>query len=310
METRVTKLLQIEHPIIQGGMVWLSNAILAAAVSNAGGLGIIAAGHAPPSWVLEQVQLIKKMTNKPFGVNIMLLSPSVDEVIKIVIQERVPIVTTGAGNPSKYIEQLKAVGTIVIPVIPSCAIAKKVERSGADAIVAEGTESGGHIGELTTMALVPQVVDSVNIPVIAAGGIADGRGLVAALALGAEGVQMGTRFICSTECTVSDEYKEAVLKAKDRDTLVTGRFTGHPVRCIKSNFSRNLLKLEKDGITIKEFEKLGAGSLRKAVEGNVKEGTIMSGQISGLVKDIKPCQQITNDIMNETQTILDSLHKR
>ncbi len=310
METRVTKLLQIEHPIMQGGMVWLSNAFLAAAVSNAGGLGIIAAGNAPSSWVLEQVQIIKKMTNKPFGVNIMLLSPYVDEVLKVVLQERVPIVTTGAGNPAKYIEHLKAVGTIVIPVIPSCAIAKKVERSGADAIIAEGTESGGHIGELTTMALVPKVVDSVDIPVIAAGGIADGRGFVAALALGAEGVQMGTRFICSTECSVADEYKKTVIKAKDRDTMVTGRFTGHPVRCIKSKFSRNLLKLEKDGITIKEFEKLGAGSLRKAVEGNVKEGTIMSGQISGLVNDVKSCQKIITDLMDESQTILNSLHKR
>lgn len=290
--------------------MWLSDAQLAAAVSNAGGLGIIAAGNAPPSWVLEQVQMIKRITNKPFGVNVMLLSPYVDEVIKVLIQERVPIVTTGAGNPAKYIEQLKEVGTIVIPVIPSCAIARKVEKSGADAIVAEGTESGGHVGEITTMALVPQVVDSVTIPVIAAGGIADGRGFAAALALGAEGIQMGTRFICSTECSVNLEYKKAVIKAKDRDTMVTGRFTGHPVRCLKSNFSRKLQNLEINGIAIKEFEQLGTGSLRKAVEGNVKEGTFMSGQISGMVKDIKPCRKIITDLMDEAQTVLDTLCKR
>ncbi len=310
METKITKLLKIGYPILQGGMVWLSDAQLAAAVSNAGGLGIIAAGNAPPSWVLEQVLLIKKMTNKPFGVNVMLLSPYVDEVIKVLIQERVPVVTTGAGNPAKYIGQLKEVGTIVIPVIPSCATARKMEKSGADAIVAEGTESGGHVGEITTMALVPQVVDSVKIPVIAAGGIADGRGFIAALSLGAEGVQMGTRFICSTECSINLEYKKAVLKAKDRDTMVTGRFTGHPVRCLKSNFSRKLLKLEDNGMSIKEFEQLGTGSLRKAVEGNIKEGTFMSGQISGMINDIKPCGKIIIDLMDEAQTVLNNLYKR
>lgn len=309
MNTKITKLLNIEYPVLQGGMAWVSNASLAAAVSNAGGLGIIAAGNAPASWVLEQIQEVRKMTDKPFGVNVMLLSPFAEEVMETVYQERVPVVTTGAGNPAKYIERLKSVGSIVIPVVPSCSIAKKMEKSGADAVIAEGTESGGHVGELTTMVLVPQVVSTVSIPVIAAGGIADGRGIAAAFSLGAEGVQIGTRFICSTECTVSEEYKKMIIKAKDRDTILTGRITGHPVRCLKSNFSRALMEYEKEGISIEEFEKLGTGSLRKAVEGDVNEGTFMSGQISGLINDIKPCREIILNLMEETSMVVKNLQR-
>lgn len=309
MNTKITKLLNIEYPILQGGMAWVSNAVLAAAVSNAGGLGIIAAGNAPASWVSDQIQAIKKLTEKPFGVNVMLLSPFAEEVMEVVYQERVPVVTTGAGNPAKYIDRLKAIGSIVIPVIPSCSIAKKMEKSGADAVIAEGTESGGHVGELTTMVLVPQVVDTVSIPVIAAGGIADGRGIAAAFSLGAEGVQIGTRFICSTECTVSVEYKNMIIKAKDRDTILTGKITGHPVRCLKSNFSRTLMEYEKEGISVEEFEKLGTGSLRKAVEGDVKEGTFMSGQISGMINEIKPCKEIILTLMEQTEKVIESLKR-
>jgi enoyl-[acyl-carrier protein] reductase II len=308
MKTRITELLKIEFPVLQGGMAWVSNASLAAAVSNAGGLGIIAAGNAPAEWVEEQIILAKKLTNKPFGVNVMLLSPFAEQVVEVVYRHKISVVTTGAGNPAKYINQLKENNTIVIPVIPSCAIARKVERSGADAVVAEGTESGGHVGELTTMALVPQVVDSVSIPVIAAGGIADGRGIAAAFSLGADGVQIGTRFICSTECTVSDEYKNLIIKARDRDTLLTGKFTGHPVRCIKSKFSRTLVKMESEGVTIEEFEKMGTGSLRKAVEGCVDEGTFMSGQISGLISQIKPCKEIIDELMSETSMTINKLY--
>lgn len=298
MKTSLCNLLNIKYPIIQGGMAWVATAELASAVSNAGGLGIIAAGNAPADYVSEQVKKAKKLTDKPFGVNVMLLSPFVDEVMKMLCEEKVAVVTTGAGNPGKYITSLKEAGIKVIPVIPSVAIAKKMERDGADAVIAEGTESGGHIGELTTMALVPQVVDAVGIPVIAAGGIADSRGVVAALALGAVGVQIGTRFLCSTECTAHENYKNAVVEAKDRDAVVTGRSTGHPVRGIKNKLTRGFDKLEKEGASVEEIEKFGAGALKNAVvDGDVEMGALMAGQSAGLVCDIKPCEEIINNLV-------------
>ncbi len=298
MKTSLCNLLNIKYPIIQGGMAWVATAELAAAVSNAGGLGIIAAGNAPADYVSEQVKKAKKLTDKPFGVNVMLLSPFASEVMKMLCEEKVAVVTTGAGNPGKYITSLKEAGIRVIPVIPSVAIAKKMERDGADAVIAEGTESGGHIGELTTMALVPQIVDAVSIPVIAAGGIADSRGVVAALALGAQGVQLGTRFLCSTECTAHENYKNAVVEAKDRDAVVTGRSTGHPVRGIKNKLTRGFDKLEKEGASVEEIEKFGAGALKNAVvDGDVEMGALMAGQSAGLVCDIKPCEEIINNLV-------------
>lgn len=298
MKTCICDLLGIQYPIIQGGMAWVATAELAVAVSEAGGLGIIAAGNAPGSFVREQVVKAKSMTDKPFGVNVMLLSPFVDEVMQVLVEEKVAVVTTGAGNPGKYIPALKAAGSKVIPVIPSVTIAKKMEKDGADAVIAEGTESGGHIGELTTMALVPQVVDAVSIPVIAAGGIADSRGIIAALALGAVGVQLGTRFLCSTECTAHDNYKAAVVAAKDRDAVVTGRSTGHPVRGIKNKLTRGFDKLEKEGASIEEIEKFGAGALRNAVvDGDTQMGALMAGQSAGMVCDIKPCAQIMAELV-------------
>lgn len=305
MKTDLCKLLNIEYPIIQGGMAWVATAELAAAVSNAGGLGIIAAGNAPADYVLEQVRKAKKLTNKPFGVNVMLLSPFAGEVMKMLCEEKVAVVTTGAGNPGKYIASLKEAGIKVIPVVPSVTIAKKMERDGADAVIAEGTESGGHIGELTTMALVPQVVDAVNIPVIAAGGIADSRGVVAALALGAVGVQLGTRFLCSEECTAHENYKNAVVEAKDRDAVVTGRSTGHPVRGIKNKLTRGFDKLEKEGASVEEIEKFGAGALRNAVvDGDTEMGALMAGQSAGLVCDIKPCGEIINNLVGGLGEVL------
>ncbi|MBE7027099.1 MAG: enoyl-[acyl-carrier-protein] reductase FabK [Ruminococcaceae bacterium] len=305
MKTDLCKLLNIEYPIIQGGMAWVATAPLAATVSNAGGLGIIAAGNAPADYVLEQVRKAKTLTNKPFGVNVMLLSPFAGEVMKMLCEEKVAVVTTGAGNPGKYIASLKEAGIKVIPVVPSVTIAKKMERDGADAVIAEGTESGGHIGELTTMALVPQVVDAVNIPVIAAGGIADSRGVVAALALGAVGVQLGTRFLCSEECTAHENYKNAVVEAKDRDAVVTGRSTGHPVRGIKNKLTRGFDKLEKEGASVEEIEKFGAGALRNAVvDGDVEMGALMAGQSAGLVCDIKPCEEIINDLVGGLGEVL------
>lgn len=298
MKTALCGLLGIKYPIIQGGMAWVATAPLAAAVSNAGGLGIIAAGNAPADYVREQVRESRTLTDKPFGVNVMLLSPFVDEVMKVLCEEKVAVVTTGAGNPGKYIPSLKESGIKVVPVVPSVTIAKKMERDGADAVIAEGTESGGHIGELTTMALVPQVVDAVNIPVIAAGGIADSRGVAAALALGAVGVQLGTRFLCSTECTAHINYKNAVAAAKDRDAVVTARSTGHPVRGLKNKLTRGFDKLEKEGASVEELEKFGTGALRNAVvDGDVQMGALMAGQSAGLVCDIKPCAQIIADLI-------------
>lgn len=310
-KTEICKLLNIEYPIIQGGMAWVATAELAAAVSNAGGLGIIGAGNAPANFVRNEIHKVKKLTDKPFGVNIMLLSPFVEDVIKTVYEEKVPVITTGAGNPGKYIAMFKEIGTKVIPVVPSVALAKKMEKEGVAAVIAEGTESGGHVGELTTMALVPQVVDAVSIPVIAAGGIADGRGFISALALGAKGVQMGTVFVCAEECTAHDNYKKAIIKAGDRGTIVTGRVTGHPVRIIKNKLARQFDKLESTGASIEEFERLGEGKLKNAVvDGDADYGSVMAGQISGMIKEVKPTRKIIEDIINvakSTKGILEQI---
>ena len=298
-QNRICNLIGIRYPIFQGGMAWVSTAELACAVSNAGGLGIIAAGQAPADWVEEQVQKAQKLTDKPFGVNVMLMSPYADEIISLLARYHVPVATTGAGNPGKHIGILKEAGTKFIPVVPSVALAKRMEKEGADAVIAEGTESGGHIGELTTMALVPQVVDAVSIPVIAAGGIADGRGIAAAFALGAQGVQLGTRFICSDECTAHDNYKQAVIAAKDRDAIVCGRKTGHPVRCLKNKLTKRFLDSEYDGTPVEEVEKIGEGKLCAAVvDGDMTTGSVMSGQIAGMVHDIKPCKEIIAELVS------------
>ena len=307
-KTEICEMLGIEYPIIQGGMAWVATAELAAAVSNAGGLGIIGAGNAPASFVRSDIRKVKNLTNKPFGVNIMLLSPFVEEVIQAVYEERVPVITTGAGNPAKYIPMFKEIGTKVIPVVPSVALAKKMEKYGVDAVIAEGTESGGHVGELTTMVLVPQVVDAVNIPVIAAGGIADGRGFISAMALGAKGVQMGTVFVCAEECTAHINYKNAILKAGDRGTIVTGRITGHPVRIIRNKLAREFEKLESNHSTIEEFEELGVGKLKNAVvDGDADFGSIMAGQISGMINEIRPARKIIEDIVNSAKATVNSL---
>ena len=305
MKTRITEILGIEYPIIQGGMAWVATYELAAAVSEAGGLGIIGAGGAPASFVREQIQKAKALTDKPFGVNVMLMNPEADAIAQVIVDEGVKVVTTGAGNPAKYMEMWKAAGVRVIPVVASVALAKLMERGGADAVIAEGTESGGHIGSTTTMALVPQVVDAVSIPVIAAGGIADGRGFAAAFMLGAEGVQIGTRFVVATECIVHEKYKAMLIKAKDIDSAVTGMSTGHPVRSIRNKMTKEYLKLEKDGAELMELEKLTLGSLRKAVvEGDVVNGTIMAGQIAGLVKKEQPCKEIIDEIMSQGMELL------
>lgn len=299
MKTRITELLQIEAPVIQGGMAWVAEHGLAAAVSNAGGLGIIGAASAPPEVVREEIRKCKELTDNPFGVNVMLLNPNADEVAKIVVEEGVRVVTTGAGNPGKYMELWKSAGVRVMPVVASVAMAKLMERAGADAVVAEGMESGGHIGSTTTMALVPQVADAVEIPVIAAGGIADGRGLAAAFMLGAEGVQLGTRFVASTESIVHRNYKEKILKAKDIDSVITGASTGHPVRSLRNQMTREYLELEREHADFMELEKLTLGSLRKAViEGDTVHGTLMAGQIAGLIHEEKTCAQIIEELLS------------
>lgn len=305
MKTRVTELLGIEYPIIQGGMAWVAEHNLAAAVANAGGLGLIGAGGAPADFVREQIRKAKELTDKPFGVNVMLMNPEADAIAQVIVDEGVKVVTTGAGNPGKYMAMWKEAGVKVIPVVASVAMAKMMERAGADAIVAEGTESGGHIGSATTMTLVPQVVDAVNIPVIAAGGIADGRGFAAAMMLGAEAVQMGTRFVVANESIVHDNYKKKVIAAKDIDSEVTGMSHGHPVRQIRNNMTRDYLKKEKEGATMEELEYLTLGSLRKAVvEGDVVNGTIMAGQIAGLVKKEQTCAEMIQEIMKEAGELL------
>lgn len=310
-ENAVCKMLGIKYPIFQGGMAWLGTAELAAAVSNAGGLGIIGAGHMPPDILQAEIRKTKELTDKPFGVNIMLMSPFVKEVMEMIVGEHLAVVTTGAGNPAEYIPALKEVGTKVIPVVASVALAKRLVRTGVDAVIAEGTESGGHIGEITTMALVPQVVDAVDVPVIAAGGIGDSRGIAAAFALGAQAVQMGTRFVVSEECIAHENYKNFVVKAKDRSTVVTGRTTGHPARVLANKFTRLYLEREAAGASADELEKMGLGTLRMAArEGDVDNGSVMIGQISGMMENIKPVNTIIQDLVNGIAPAADSISRQ
>lgn len=305
MKTRISEILNIEYPIIQGGMAWVAEHHLAAGVSNAGGLGIIAAGSAPAEVVREEIRKAKALTDKPFGVNIMLLSPYASEIADLVVEEKVAVVTTGAGNPEKYIPMWKEAGIKVIPVVASVALAKRMEKHGADAVVAEGCEAGGHIGELTTMALIPQIVDAVNIPVIAAGGIGDGRGLAAVFMLGAEAGQIGTRFVVSHESIVHPNYKKRLIDSKDIDSTVTGRSTGHPVRSIRNQMTRQYTKLEQEGKSFEELELLTLGSLRKAVvEGDISNGSVMAGQIAGLVSKEQSCKEIISEIIEEADKLL------
>lgn len=305
IHTALTDLLGIEHPIIQGGMAWVATWQLVVAVSEAGGLGIIGAGSAPAGYVRDQIHQVRQHTDKPFGVNVPLFNSFVDQVVAVCIEERVPIMTTGAGNPIPYIEPLKQAGILVIPVVASTALARRLERSGADALIAEGEESGGHIGAVTTVSLVPQVVDVVSIPVIAAGGIADGRGLAAALALGAVGVQMGTRFVCTTECIAHEAYKEAILKANERSTMVTGVSLGHPVRCLRNQCTQGFDELERRGASEAEVVAFGTGRLRAAaIEGDVVNGSMMAGQISGMIHDIVPAGEVVRRTVIEAEQVI------
>ncbi len=306
MKTQITELLGIEYPVIQGGMAWVADAQLAANVSKAGGIGFIGAANAPAEWVREQIHIARQITDKPFGVNVMLLSPHADEVAAVVAEEKVAAVTTGAGNPAKYMEMWKNSGIRVIPVVASVALARMMEKCGADAVVAEGMESGGHIGEQTTMSLVPQVVDAVSIPVIAAGGIGDGRGMAAAFMLGAQAVQIGTRFIEAKECNVHQAYKDRVIQARDIDSEVTGRSTGHPVRSLRNQMTRKYQALEKEGAGFEELELLTLGALRKAVvDGDVKNGTVMAGQIAGLIKKEQTCSEIIKELMDGMSNVIE-----
>ncbi|ATW24658.1 enoyl-[acyl-carrier-protein] reductase FabK [Candidatus Formimonas warabiya] len=309
LDTGICPLLNIKYPIIQGGMAWVATGELAAAVSEAGGLGIIAAGNAPPEILRREIHKARATTDCPFGVNVYYLSPYLEEAIKVVIEEKVPVVTTGAGNPGKHLPALKEIGTKVIPVVSSPVLAKRLERAGADAFIAEGMECGGHVGDITTLALVPQVVDAVSVPVIAAGGIYDGRGLVAALALGASGVQIGTRFICAAECTAHENYKQAVIKAKERDTILTG-YEGHFVRVIKNKLTREYDKLIKENSSLEELDNLGIGRLRAAVvDGDVEMGSVMAGQVAAMVHKIQPAREIIEEIMSQAQEVLGRLKK-
>lgn len=306
MKTRITELLGCEYPLIQGGMAWVAENTLASAVSNAGGVGLIAGGNAPIDYLREQIRTCREKTNKPFGVNIMLMSGNADDLAQLVIDEGVSVVTTGAGNPAKYMSAWKEAGVKVIPVVPSVALAKRMERAGADAVIAEGTESGGHIGENTTMCLVPQVVDAVSIPVISAGGIADGRGMAASFMLGAEGVQIGTRFLASEECQIHPTFKELVIKAKDTDSVVTGRYTGHPCRNVRTKFAKQLANGEKNGtLSPDEFEKLTVGALRRAVvDGDLESGSFLCGAIAGMINEVKPCEAIVKEIVEQAEKLL------
>lgn len=305
MKTRITELCNIEYPVFQGGMAWVGTWELAAAVSEAGGLGIIGSGGAPADWVAEQIRQVKMHTRKPFGVNLMLMNEDADAIAELLVKEQVPVVTTGAGNPGKYMKAWKEAGIRVIPVVASTALARMMEKAGADAVIAEGTESGGHIGESTTMTLVPQVVDAVSIPVIAAGGIADGRGMAAAFMLGAEGIQMGTVFVASEESIASDAYKNRILRAKDIDTKVTGRTTGHPVRTLRNQQTTEYLRLEAAGASFEELERLTLGGLRKAVmEGDVDHGSVMAGQIAGMVKEVRSCKNIVETTCSQAEQLL------
>lgn len=301
----ICEMIGIEYPIFQGGMAWIADGKLAAAVSNGGGLGIISAMNAGGDYLREQIRIARELTDKPFGVNIMLMSPEADEVAKVIVEEGVSVVTTGAGSPEKYMADWKNAGVKVIPVVASSALAKRMERCGADAVVAEGTEAGGHIGELTTMALVPQVADAVKIPVIAAGGIADGRGMAAAFMLGARGIQAGTVFAASKESVIHEQYKNSILKAKDIDTRVTGRTTGHPIRVLRNDMARKYLELEKNGADFQELEALTLGGLRKAVvEGDIKNGSLMAGQIAGLVKESLSCEELIRQMVSQAENLM------
>lgn len=300
--------LGIKYPIIQGGMAWISESSLAAGVSNAGGLGLIAAANTPVDYVKNEIRKAKELTAKPFGVNIMLMSSNAEEVAKLVCDEGIKVVTTGAGSPGRYIKTWKECGITVIPVVASVALARRMEKEGADAVIAEGGEAGGHVGELTTMSLLPQVVGAVDIPVIAAGGIGDGRGVAAAFMLGASGVQVGTRFLVSKECTVHQNYKDKVIKAKDIDTVVTGRPTGHPVRVLRNKLTRQFAQLEKQNAALDQYEELGAGALRRAVkDGDVDNGSLMAGQIAGLVKQEQSCREIIEEMFSEAEARIQSL---
>jgi len=307
-KTVICDLFGIKYPIIQGGMAHVATTELASAVSNAGGLGIIGAGAADPGWVKEQIHLTRQQTDKPFGVNIWLISPFAEQVIDVVLEEKVAMVTTGAGNPGPYIPRFKEAGIKVMPVVASVALARRLERYGADAFVAEGMESAGEIGQITTMALVPQVVDSVKVPVVAAGGIADGRGLVAALALGAKGVQMGTRFVTSQECIAHPDYKQAILDASDRSTVISGQSTGYPVRALENKLIHEFWEREKSGISIEELMEFGVGKLRLGlIEGDLENGTLLAGQIAGMIREIKPVKAIIEDMMAEAEAIITQL---
>ncbi len=304
IKTSITEMLGIEYPVFQGGMAWIADGELAAAVSNGGGLGIIAAGNAPADIVREQIKIAKTKTDRPFGVNIMLMSPFADDVAQVVCEEKVAVVTTGAGNPSKYIEAWKEAGIKIIPVVASVALAKRMERMGADAVIAEGGESGGHVGELTTMVVVPLVRDAVSIPVIAAGGIADGRGFAAAFMLGAQGVQMGTRFLSAEECDIHDNYREKIIKANDLSTTVTGKRLGHPIRCLRTNFVREYTKLEYSDTPDETLEAMGAGRLRMAVKEGDADGSYMSGQIAAMVQKVQPAAEIVREVVEEGEARL------
>ncbi len=305
LQTALTELLGITHPILQGGMAWVATWELVVAVSEAGALGILGAGNAPVDYVRDQIEHIKERTSKAYGVNIPLFSPYVDEVIALCIEERVPVLTTGAGNPTPYIAPLKEAGIIVIPVVASAALARRLERAGADAVIAEGEESGGHVGSVASMALVPRVADVVEVPVIAAGGMGDGRGLVAALALGAVGVQMGTRFICSDECIAHDNYKQAIIRAHERSTMVTGLSLGHPVRCIRNPMARDFEELETRGASEEEIIEFGSGRLRMAaMDGDVTHGSVMAGQVAGLVHQILPAGEVVRRTVAQAEALL------
>ena len=311
MKTRITELLGIEYPIIQGGMAWVAEAHLAAAVSNAGGLGLLGGASAPAEVIRDMIRQTREMTDKPFGVNVMLMSPYAKEVAQVVVEEKVSVVTTGAGNPGAYLSMWQEAGIKVIPVVASVAHAKLMEKAGVDAVVAEGTESGGHIGEATTMTLLPAVVDAVEIPVIGAGGIADGRGMAAAFMLGAEGVQVGTRFVATTEAVVHQNYKDRIVKAKDIDSAVTGRSHGHPVRCLRNQMTREYNKLESEGKSFEELEYLTLGSLRKAVqEGDITNGTVMAGQIASIIHDVKSCREVVEEMERDCVRLMQDMASR
>lgn len=311
MKTRITELLNIEYPIFQGGMAWVAEHTLAAAVSNAGGLGILASGGAPCEYVREEIRKTKALTDKPFGVNVMLMNPEAEAIAHMLVEEGVQVVTTGAGNPEKYFLLWKEAGIKIIPVVASVALARRMEKYGADAVVAEGCESGGHIGEMTTMTLVPQVVREVDIPVIAAGGIGDGHGVAAAFMLGAEGVQVGTRFLLADETQIHENYKEKVIKARDIDSQVTGRSTGHPIRVLRNPMTKKYLKMEAEGATLEELELMTLGSLKRAVvDGDVKEGSIMAGQIAGLVNKRQSCKEMIEEMVTEAVQVMTDVTRR